>query len=149
MLKHRWKAGQLVRHDARRAALPHPRHRVIRDVIEAEELCVQWLQCVGISDARRLGSTLSKGISGKSLRATVVFDPLPIEPHELIMLHRWADYFDSQPVSFSFAGWTPDSYQVAAKLNIALARFTFAGHVEPDNDAAALLAEWLQREGLR
>jgi hypothetical protein len=43
-------------------------------------------------------------------------------------------------VSFTFAGWTPETFRWADERSIPLVRFTFAGHLDPSNAAARQLA---------
>ncbi|AWT54184.1 hypothetical protein [Mycolicibacterium smegmatis] len=130
---------QLLPCNSSRPPAPPPRHRLIRDAIEAEELAVDWLRWVGFPDAARLGETAPQGIAGTAVRALALFDPLPATRDHLEALRRWAAAHDAEPVSFSFAGWTPDTFDLAAELSIPLVRFTFAGNIEPNNAAAQRL----------
>lgn len=104
--------------------------------MEAEEIAVDWLHWSGFEDARRLGRALPEGISGHGVRAQAAFDPLPMTRTDLEALSDWADQHDAIAVSFTFAGWTSDAYELAARRGIPLIRFTFAGNVEPNNAAA-------------
>ncbi|MGV9799837.1 hypothetical protein ACWDTP_17495 [Mycobacterium sp. NPDC003449] len=113
--------------------------------MEAEEAGVEWLRWAGFSDAHRLGDDLPEGISGTGVRAVATFDPLPMDRSSLISVHRWADQHEARAVSFSFAGWTSDSFEMAEELEIALLRYTFAGTIEPDNVEARRLAAGARR----
>ncbi|MDV3126981.1 hypothetical protein M1247_18810 [Mycobacterium sp. 21AC1] len=100
---------------------------------------MDWLRWVGFADARRVDNERPEGISGTGVRASVTFDSLPLGPSRLASLHRWADLHGACVVAFSFAGWTPDTYEIAGQLDIALLRYTFAGNIEADNPQARSL----------
>lgn len=107
--------------------------------MEAEELAVEWLRWVGFRDARRLADATPEGIAGTDVRAVAAFDPLPLEPSDLAALSRWATRHGAAAISFAFAGWTTDAYELAERLDVALVRFTFAGNVEASNAASCNL----------
>ena len=112
--------------------------------MEAEEIAVDWLHWAGFEDARRLGQSLPEGISGHGVRAQAAFDPLPMTRGDLEALSDWAYRHDAIAISFTFAGWTSDAYELAVQRHIPLIRFTFAGNVEPNNAAAHRLNELRQ-----
>lgn len=118
-----------------------PAHRLVRDALEAEELAVEWLRWIGVGDAVRVGGDVALGIVGTDVRADVRFDPLPLERESLERLttHFRADGA-SLVVSFTFAGWTPAAFTWAEQHDVALVRFTFAGHLDPSNETARTLA---------
>lgn len=118
-----------------------PRHRLIRDSVEAEAIAVDWMRWVGVSDARRVDTEQPLGIVGSPLSAGVYFDPLPMELGTLEELHLWASEKRSSAACFTFAGWTRAAHEFAEAFRIPLVRFTFAGHLEPTNAAAASLVE--------
>lgn len=100
---------------------------------------MDWLRWVGFADARRVGGERPEGISGTGVRASVTFDSLPLGASRLASVHRWADLHGACAIAFSFAGWTPDTYEIAERLDVALLRYTFAGNIEADNVQARSL----------
>jgi hypothetical protein len=113
---------------------PRPVHRLVRDAIEAEELGVGWLQSRGFVDVRRIGEDRALGLQGSQIIAGVSFDPLPMKGDVLrsLVAHARPHTF----VSFTFAGWTSNAVAWANENHVPLIRFTFAGTLDPSNEAA-------------
>lgn len=122
-----------------------PEERLIRTARDAELVAVDWMRCLGFTDAVATPVGADAGVDVTSGRAVaqVKKEGSPTNRPTVQQLHGVAAAQDRAALFFSLAGYTPPAVDWAGEHGIALFQYDLQGTPTPVNPPAQQLMEGL------